>query len=364
MAETPTTMRAMVLTGHGGMDRLAWHTDWPVPKPGPGEVLVRVKAASVNNTDINTRIGWYSKVVRGDTNTGGAQGFADIDDTDSSWAGKPLHFPRIQGADICGVIAAVGDGVDGSRIGRRVLIRALQNHPADSAGGDLQTIGSESDGGFAEYTVCRTRDALDVPEGWSDLDLASIPCAWSTAEGMLVKAGVGLGEDVLITGASGGVGSAAIQLVKRRGASVTAMAGAAKADAVKALGANAVWPRGAEIPKQRFDVVVDLVGGPAWPTLLDGLKTGGRYVTSGAIAGPIVELDLRTLYLRDLTLLGSTRQPDHIMPDLITYIARGEITPRVAAVYPLEQLREAQTTFLDKGYVGKIAIRVSEDCTG
>lgn len=359
--DLPKIMRGVVLTGHGGLDKLEYRTDLPVPQPGPGQILIKVAAASVNNTDVNTRIGWYSKAVRGDTGTGGADGFADDVDTDGGWAGEPIRFPRIQGADCCGRIVAVGDGVNAARIGERVLVRTMQTTGAGGKAFASWTYGSECDGAFAEYAVADAPEAEPVlSSDWTDLELATIPCAYTTAEGMLQRVGLGA-EKVLITGAAGGVGSAAVQLAKRRGAVVTAMTSPEKVDALRALGADDTIGRNDDIPQERFDVVVDLVAGPRWPDLLNAIRPGGRYVTSGAIAGPIVELDVRTLYLRDLTLFGSTYQPRNILPDIIGYIERGEIKPSVAAVYPLEQLVDAQKAFLDKGFVGKIAIDVAAE---
>ncbi|HBB84682.1 MAG TPA: alcohol dehydrogenase, partial [Sulfitobacter sp.] len=268
-----------------------------------------------------------------------------------------LSFPRIQGADCCGEIVAVGEGVDAGRIGERVLLRPMYGPMA--AGPDaLITFGSERDGGFAEYTTAEATNALVIDSTLSDLELASFPCAFSTAEGMIQRAGLGA-ERVLITGASGGVGSAAVQLAKRRGAHVTAQTSPAKIDALKALGADEALDRDATLLEDAFDVVLDLVGGGRWPKLLDALVTRGRYVTSGAIAGPIVELDLRTLYLKDLTLIGSTRQEPAVFSDLVGYIERGEIRPLLAESYPLKNLRRAQEAFLEKSHMGKIGIQVA-----
>jgi len=352
----PDTMSGMVLTGHGGLDKLEWRDDLPVPQPAPGEVLIKVGAAAVNNTDVNTRTGWYSKSVRGDT-ASGAGGYDDDADMIGSWSGTPLGFPRVQGADCCGEIVAVGAGVSETRIGERVLVRTMQIRPSEREGFEVWTFGSECDGGFAQYTRITSRDAIAVKSSLSDVELATFPCAFSTAEGMIQRAGVGA-ERVLITGASGGVGSAAIQLSKRRGAHVTAVTSASKAAELKALGADETLDRDAAFPERSFDVVLDLVGGARFPDLIDALVDRGRYVTSGAIAGPIVELDLRTLYLRDLTLYGSTYQPDNIFTDLVRYIEKAEIRPVVAATYPLEDLRKAQGAFLEKGFVGKIGITV------
>lgn len=359
MSGIPEVMAGMVLTGHGGPDRLEWREDLAVPRPRANEVLIRVGASSVNNTDINTRIGWYSKSVRGDTGSAAQGDRSDAVDADGAWSGAPLTFPRIQGADCCGEIVGVGEGVDAARIGERVLVRTMFAPRGSTEDLPLATFGSERDGGFAQFALADTRDAVVIRSGLSDAELATFPCAFSTAEGMIQRAGLGA-ERVLITGASGGVGSAAIQLARRRGAHVTAIAGAAKLADLRAMGADDTLARGAVIPKRAFDVVLDLVGGAGWADVIDGLRNRGRYVVSGAIAGPIVELDLRTLYLRDLTLIGSTFQPDNVFSDLIGYIESGEIRPVVAAIYPLRELRAAQEAFLSKSHVGKIAIRVAE----
>jgi NADPH:quinone reductase-like Zn-dependent oxidoreductase len=167
---------------------------------------------------------------------------------------------------------------------------------------------------------------------------------------------------VLVTGASGGVGTAAIQLARRRGAVVTAVASAAKAAALSELGAHAVVGRDddlvASVGNGAVDVVVDVVGGPRWSQLLDVLARGGRYVVSGAIAGPLVELDLRTLYLNDLTLLGATYQEPDLFDVLVRYVEAGEIRPLVHATYPLERIAEAQADFVAKDHIGKLVLTV------
>ena len=169
---------------------------------------------------------------------------------------------------------------------------------------------------------------------------------------------IGLNDErVLITGASGGVGSAAIQLAKRRGAYVTAMTSTDKAKDIRSLGADETIGREDPLPDVAFEAIVDLVGGPGWPEMVSALQRGGRYITAGAIAGPIVELDLRTLYLRDLTLFGSTFQPDNILIDVIGYVERGEIRPVIAQEFKLKDLRTAQEAFLKKRHIGKIVIR-------
>ncbi|MFC3076032.1 alcohol dehydrogenase family protein [Shinella pollutisoli] len=363
-AAIPARMTGVVLTGHGGLDRLAYRDDLPVPRPGPGEVLIRVAAAGVNNTDINTRIGWYSKQVTSGTEGGALGGFQSAQDADATWSGTAMAFPRIQGADCCGRIVAVGEGVDPGRIGERVIVRNMLRTYVDYRPFQCWTFGSECDGGFAQYAKAPARETYGVVCDWSDVELASMPCAYSTAEGMLHRAKVGRGEHVLITGASGGVGSAAIQLAKRRGATVTAVAGRDKAAQLLALGADRVLPRGESIVgalgAETVDVVLDVAAGPSFGELLDVLRKGGRYAVAGAIAGPIVELDVRTLYLKDLTFFGCTFQDDAVFENLVSYIERGEIRPLVARTYPLKDIAEAQKDFLAKGTIGKLVLVIPE----
>jgi NADPH:quinone reductase-like Zn-dependent oxidoreductase len=339
MPQAGGTMDAVLLLGHGGPEMLEYRHDVPIPEPGDGEVLIAVRAAGINNTDINTRIGWYS---------GG------------SWAGAAVTFPRIQGADVCGEIVAVGDDVPTTRIGERVIVqgclRSLRRDGRDP------WLGSEIDGGFAQFVRVPSADTYRIDSDLSDAQLAAAPCSYGTAENLLHRSGVAAGERVLVTGASGGVGSAAVMLARRRGAEVVAVAGADKADAVLALGAERVIGRDADLVvslgRESVDVVIDLVGGPAWPSLLDVMRPGGRYAVSGAIGGPIVELDLRTLYLKDLTLVGCTSQDAEVFGNLIGYLERGEVVPLVARTYPLERIADAQADFIAKRHVGKLVLVV------
>ena len=351
----PATMHAVLLIGNGGYDKLELRIDVPVPVPGVGEVLIRICAAGVNNTDINTRIGWYSKAVTDATEAGGADGFTDAGD--DGWSGAAFAFPRIQGADACGRIVAVGEGVDPTRIGERVLVE-----PVFRGAGrfDVVYFGSEVDGAFADYARAPSVHAHRINSTLSDAELASFPCAYSAAENMLTRIALTAGESVLITGASGGVGSAAVQLARRRGAVITAMAGDDKAEAVKTLGADRVIPRDADLARLfgagHFDAAVDVVGGAQFSGILGSLKPGGRYGVAGAISGPIVDLDLRTLYLKDLRLIGCTVLEPHVFPNLVSYIERGEIKPVLAATYPRAQIAAAQEAFLAKRHVGKVVL--------
>lgn len=353
------TMKAMVLTGHGDLDKYVWHEDWPRPEPGPGEVLIEVGACGLNNTDVNTRTGWYSRAVSGATD-GSGHGTPGAEDP--SWGGAPIRFPRIQGADVCGRILAVGKGVDGARIGERVITDNWLRDPADPGNkAAAGYFGSERDGGFAEYCTIPAGNALPVRSQLTDAELATFSCSYSTAEGMLTRAAVTASDTVLVPGASGGVGGALVQLARRRGARVIAMASQAKHAEVAKLGPDRILPRApadlrAALGDETITVVADVVGGPNWPGLIDILERGGRYTCSGAIAGPIVSLDLRTLYLRDLTFTGSTVIGPEVMENLVRYIEAGEVRPALAATYPLAELRAAQQAFIDKTHVGNIAV--------
>jgi NADPH:quinone reductase-like Zn-dependent oxidoreductase len=349
-------MRAVLLNGHGGFEQLEYRDDVAVPEPAPGDVLVRVRAAGVNNTDINLRTGWYSKAVAGGSDAGPAVARPE----DAGWTGEALSFPRIQGADACGEIAAVGPGVDPSRIGERVLIDPVLRPSGRADLGQTRYLGSDCNGAFADYVTAPAANARRIATALSDAELASFPCAYSAAENMLTRAGVVAGETVLVTGASGGVGTAAVQLARRRGARVVAVASPAKAGAISALGAVRVLARDADLlaalGRESVDAVVDVVGGRQFPGLLELLRRGGRYAVAGAISGPRVELDLRTLYLKDLRLLGCTIPEPEVFGNLVGYIERGEIRALVSATYPLREIAAAQRDFLAKSHVGKIVL--------
>jgi len=346
MSGVPGNMRAIQLTGHGGPDMLKLTHDMPTPTPDAGEVLIKTGAAGLNNTDINTRVGWYSK---GDGNAEGA-----------SWAGRALQFPRVQGADICGTVVGVGEGTSTTFIGKRVLVEPCLRESRGSRLASPWYIGSECDGGFADYVTVAARHAYPVESQLSDAELASFPCSYSTAENMLARAAVSGVDTVLITGASGGVGSAAIQLARARGARVIAVAGSAKKQSVLDVGADQVLSRGSdletELGENAVDVVIDLVGGDTWPDLLNILRPFGRYAVSGAIAGPIVALDLRTLYLKDQRFLGCTVLDDGVFARLVDLIEQGAIKPLLAKTFPLEAIAEAQAFFQEKRFTGKLVV--------
>lgn len=353
-----STMMAVVTTGNGGYEKLVYH-EVSTPELAPGEVLLQVLAAGVNNTDINTRLGWYSSSVT--TSTEDAADVAVIKATpkqDGGW-NEATPFPFIQGTDCCGRIIAVAPGGDESAIGSRVLVRACIR-PSGYPSMENVWIGSDFDGAFAQFVKVPALEVFPVECDWSDAELGTIPCSYGTAENMLHRAKVTEGEHVLVAGASGGVGSAVVQLAKRRGAKVTGIAGKTKIDQVQSIGADRVIDRSEDIVailgENCVDVVIDNVAGPAFCKMLQVLKRGGKYVSSGAIGGPLVTLDMRIFYLKDLILIGCTAWDEPVFANLISYIERNEIRPLVAKTFPLENIAQAQREFLEKKHVGKFVL--------
>ncbi|WP_137112221.1 zinc-binding dehydrogenase [Rhodobacter sp. SY28-1] len=342
MTDLPATMSGVQLVGHGGPEKLVWRDDLPVPRPGPGEVLVKVLAAGVNMTDINTRSGWYGS-----------------EDRKSGWSGE-LAFPRIQGSDLCGRIVVLGAGVEGLPLGARVICPTNQHEPIEENPINFVSIGSEYDGAFAQYCVVKARHLYDVSASpLSDIEIGAMPCAYGTAHNLLSRAGVAVGERLLVTGASGGVGLAAVQLSLLRGAEVTAQCSPAKSAPLRDLGA-AILAREATPPARSFDVVIDIVGGEGFQDRLDALRPGGRYATSGAVAGPTVTGDLRSIYLNDLTLYGATHQPREVFAGLVTIINKGRLRPVVSKTYPLRDIAQAQADLAAGRYPGKLVLVPSE----
>jgi len=350
----PKKMRAMLLTGHGGPEKLVYREDWPAPVPEAGEVLVRVGACGINNTDIWVREGAY--------------GSGDDPDAVASF-GDPIPFPVIQGADIAGAVAAVGPGVSADRIGQRVMVDfGIYADDSDDVP-SYDYIGSARPGGFAEFVAVPSENAHKVETGLTDAELATFCCAYVTGEHMLDRAGVREGERVLVTGASGGVGSGLIQLCRARGAIPYALVSAGKADAVTKIGAEAAIPRdrGEIIPLVSkatggapIDVVADTVAGVLLPDLLEVLRDYGRYVVCGAMGGAEVGIDMRRIYLRHLDILGASQGSRRNFAKVRDYALSGAIKPLLAGTYPLAELGRAQADFNKKDFVGKLVIQVGD----
>ncbi|MDN5895367.1 MAG: alcohol dehydrogenase family protein [Nocardioides sp.] len=350
----PKTMQAVQLVGHGGLDQLVHSNDAPTPQPAAGEVLIDVHACGMNNTDVWVREGAY----------GSETDPAEI----SSWrrGRSTLIFPRIQGTDIVGRIVAVGDGVLQDRIGQRVMVDfSIYNRPeGDESLADIDYIGHGRDGGYAEYVAVPSENAYEIGADISDAGLATFCCAYLTAEQMLDRGRLAKGERILVTGASGGVGSAIIQLARVRGAIPYAVSSAGKEAALREIGAEAVILRDTEdlvgeverMVDGPVDGVADLGAGPMFNALLRILRPEGRYCTAGAIGGPVVDFDLRTMYLKQLELHGSSQGTRTAFRRLVRYIEDGDIRPLLDRTFRLSDFHEAQRTFMAKTYIGKLVV--------
>ncbi|MCZ6862796.1 MAG: alcohol dehydrogenase family protein [Alphaproteobacteria bacterium] len=351
----PETMQAVLLTGHGGPEKLVVVDDHPVPVPTSGEVLIEVTACGMNNTDVWVREGAY--------------GTDDDPDATATWRRgheSTLEFPRVQGTDTVGRIVAVGAGVDSTRIGERIIVDfSIYNTETDCMV-DVDYIGHGRDGGYAEYVAVPTENAYAIQSGMTDPELATFCCAYMTAEQMIDRARVAEGELALVTGASGGVGSALIQLCKARGAHSIAITSQAKYDDVASLGSDAVVVRDngslieavqSAIGDRPIDVVLDVVAGPLFGDVINLLKAEGRYATGGAMAGPVVQLDLRTLYLKHLEMHGSSQGTRACFQKLVKYIEAEKLKPLLADTYPLSRFHEAQAAFRKKEHFGNIVVQ-------
>lgn len=346
-------MTAVVLTAHGGPDVLEVRRDWPQPVAGDGEVLVQVRAAAVNNTDIWTREGAYG--LPGDPHA------------KAGWRG-PISFPRVQGGDIVGVIVDVGRGLDPGVMGRRVVVDpALYQDDARDAP-PVGLLGSEADGGFAELVCVRAAQAHDMTGSpLSDEQLAALPVAYGTAMGMLERAAITAGETVVVTGASGGVGLALVQLADTRGANVIALTSSGKAEHVLAAGAQyAIDRESGDIADQvrqhspkGVDAVADVAGGSLVALLMPLVRDNGRWVIAGAVAGPLIDFDLRRLYLHNISLIGSSMHTRDHFAALVDAARSGTVQPVIAGRYPLHRLDEAQKQFGLSQHVGKIVVTVA-----
>ena len=365
-ARIPDIMAAMLLTGHGGVDKLEYRQDVPVPRPGPGEVLVQVTATAKNNTDRKAREGLYPVKDKGDT-------------VSFQMGGSPTFtFPRIQGADVAGRVAAVGEGVDPGRVGERGLLDF--NIYADSRRDINLTpdyYGHGADGGFAEYVTVPSDQfhAVDNAD-LADAELAVMGmCSYQTALHMLNAAGVTAGERVLVTGASGGVGTALIQLCRIMRAIPYALSQQDKADALLELGAEAVLDRSqmedfegrvrAVTGDRPIDAVMDLAGGEMTDRFIDSMifdmkarTTYPRLSIAGASAGNVSEIMWTRIYLYQVQIFGVSHGTREEAEQLIAWIRSGQLRPVLHGAFRLSELHDAERYFVDRGsnYLGKIVI--------
>ncbi|OZI22030.1 zinc-binding dehydrogenase [Bordetella genomosp. 7] len=333
------TMKALVLTEHGGLDRLAVVTDKPVPAVTPGHVVIRVKASSFNYHDVFT-----------------VQGMPGI----------KVPLPVVIGLDMAGEIAEVGPEVDGWKAGDRVLVNPLNK----SRG----LMGEMLDGGMAEYCLVSQDQLIALPDGVDYDDAAALPVAYGTAHRMLVTHNtVKAGDKVLILGASGGVGTACVVLAKLLGAEVIACAGSdSKLQALQALGADHLvnyretdfskWAIGQYGKPQRrnyeggVDVVINFTGGDTWVPSLKCIKRGGTLLVCGATAGHAPAEDLRYVWSFELNIKGSNSFYDDNLKALLDLIAQNRIKPLIDRRVPLEQAADGLALIRDREVLGKVIV--------
>lgn len=346
----PQKMNAVVTTGHGGLDKLEYR-QVDVPSADDGEVLIKVSACGLNNTDIWVREGAYG---------------TDRDPEAVTGTGRVAHkFPLIQGADVVGEIVATGNGVASERAGQRVVCNFMTYTDGPQGLEYSGSLGNSRPGGYAEYTTAPSESAYATDSSYRDTELATFACSYMTAQNMLDTARVEAGETVLVTGASGGVGTALIQLSHARGAQVIAVTSESHHQSVQSLAPYGVVRRdaGSLIEQvlalsddQGVDVVADVVAGPLFGDLLACLKVKGRYVTAGAIGAAMVPFDVRTLYLKFLTFYGvSCGMPSHF-ERVLSLLDEGKIKPLLDTTYPLSEIKQAQTHFMGKNFFGNIVV--------
>ena len=335
-------MKAAVVRAHGGPEALAFEAGFPDPRPGEGDVIVAVKASSLNYHDVFTRRGM---------------------------PGIKVPMPAIMGLDVAGEIAEVGPGVTGWKKGDRVLV-----DPINRVEGGL--MGETVHGGLAELCRARAHQLIRIPDGVSFADAAALPVAYGTALRMMVTNGhVAKGEKVLILGASGGVGVCCLQLAKMAGAEVVACAGTdAKAKRLIELGADRTInyvekdfvKEAYEMygkPTRRgsgthlgLDVVVNYTGGDTWVKSLRVLKVGGRLLTCGATAGFDPKEDIRFIWTFELKVLGSNGWMRTDIEKLLELVQSGKLKVLVDKVFKLEDAREALRVIEDREVFGKIVV--------
>jgi alcohol dehydrogenase len=327
-------MRAIALQAHGGLDQLKL-VDWPDPSPAPGQVLIEVKACGLNYLDIFVRRGM---------------------------PGLAVEMPRIPGGDIAGIVRGVGEGVREDWLGTRVLL-----DPIIKVGNQLGALGEHANGGLCELIAIDEQNLIPLPGDVSFEQAAALPIAYGTADRMMTERGrVAAGELVLVLGASGGVGTACVQIAKAIGATVIACASTAdKLDKLGALGADhlinyaeedfsaAAWRISG---KKGVDVVVNYTGGDTWVPSLRALKLYGRLLTCGATAGYDPPTDIRYIWRRQATIIGSDGWTRAGLEGLVDQVRDGTIVPVIHGVYPLEQSAEAMRVMEDREIFGKVIV--------
>ncbi|MYC06127.1 MAG: zinc-binding dehydrogenase [Chloroflexi bacterium] len=329
-------MRAVVIHEHGGRDKLILE-EVADPVPSTGEILIRVKAVGLNYLDIFVRRGM---------------------------PGLPIDLPRISGGDIAGEVVALGDGVESVSIGQRLLIDPAITMP-DGTGGAL---GESATGGLSEYFAISADNAIPLPDDVTYEQAAALPIAYGTAWRMLITRGrLQAGESILILGASGGVGTGAVQIAKMLGCEVFAAASSAgKLAQLKELGADHLVNYTEQPEFHRYvrgimggegvDVVVNYTGGDSWVRSLKAVRHGGRILTCGATAGFEPPTDIRYIWRREMDILGSDGWRRQDLIGLLDKVQDGSIIPVIGSVLPLEETAEGHRLLEDREIFGKVII--------
>lgn len=332
-------MKAAFIEAHGGLDRIRYG-EMPTPVAGPGEALVRVRACGLNHLDLF--------VLKGMPNV-------------------PVAMPRIPGGDASGEVAALGPGVRGPAIGTRVLIDPELGRGVDTHINRNRVLGEHLNGGLCEYVAVPAANLVPLPDDVSFEAAATLPIAIGTAWRMLTKRGrLKANEKLLVLGASGGVGSACVQIGRMAGAQVFACASSdVKLDKLRAMGADhginsmredfsrAAWDLSG---KRGMDVIVNFTGGDTLLPSIKALRVGGRLLICGASAGHEATADLRYVWRREVDILGCNSWAREDLEELIELVQRGRIVPPIHSVYPLKDAREAFRVLLDREVVGKAIV--------
>ena len=340
-------MKAVVFNQHGGPEVLQY-VDVPDPRPGPGEVLIEVKATSINHIDIFLRRGM---------------------------PGIKVPLPKIVGSDAAGIIRELGRDVSGLMPGQRVTINpgiTCGHCEFCSAGFGSQCVswamvGENRDGAYAEFVVVPAHIVLPIPDHISFEEAAAAPLVFITAWSMMVgKGNIRPGEDVLILGAGAGVGTAAIQIAKLVGCRVFATASnAEKLQRAKELGADFLINYTTEefdkairelTNKRGVDIVVDYIGADTWVRSLRSARRGGRVLTCGATTGFAPQTDLRHIFFRQVQVLGSTMGSHREFLDVMKCLFRGQLKPVIDRVLPLPEARKGHELIEQRAVFGKIVL--------
>ena len=339
-------MRAAIFYENGGPEVVRIE-EVARPVAAAGEVLVEVRAAALNHLDL-----WVRRGIAIETT-----------------------MPHVGGSDVAGVIAEVGAGVDPGRVGERVVVNPSLwcGHCRECARGEeslcatYRILGEHTNGGFTEVVAVAADRAYRIPDELSFEEAAALPIAYQTAwRALLTRARLRPGDDVLVIGASGGAAIAAVQIARLAGARVFAVtSGEDNVRRVRELGAAFVYDREKEdwskavfrdTGRRGVDVVVENVGAATWSGSIRALARGGRLVTYGATAGPVVETDLRVVFWKQLEIIGTTMASRSEFEDMLRAVAQGALRPVIDSVMPLDQAREAHERLEAGGQFGKIVL--------